>query len=269
MALTDKQIIDLFRVLDTGRPDRLPPPRELASTLYRARSRGQGGAISQTQLTYFVTASVEMWHRALHSFLIAAGLYRASELWASVAGYYASHYSMRAFAHLFGFFALYRRRAFLEVAYVEGRCRCLPVSGLLDELRGEHRFYWAVVRRQQRFQGEALFTDNDDSRDESDASHRGYANYVDHVDRFGRYASCDREELRTSVARIARTAIDGPIAIPDRSRYPDLATVLSIGYLRIRRYRMLLDELVGTRGTFWRYHRSPTWSEGLVAFPSE
>jgi hypothetical protein len=114
-----------------------------------------------------------------------------------------------------------------------------------------------------------LFSDNDDSKDESDASHRGYANYVDHVDRFAGYSGCDREELRTWVTQIVRTAIDGAIAMPSRSKYPDLATVLSIGYLRIRRYRTLLDELLGTRGRFWRHHRSPMWSESLVTFPSE
>jgi hypothetical protein len=176
---------------------------------------------------------------------------------------------MRAFAHLFGFCALYHRRAFLEVSFVSGRCRCIPVAGLQNGLRREHRFYWAVMKRQQRFQGDDLFTDNDDSKDVSDASHRGYANYVDHVDRFARYDGCDREELKTRVEQIVRTALDGEIAIPDRSEYPDLATVLSIGYLRIRRYRTLLDELVGTRGRFWRHHRNPIWSEGLIAFPPE
>jgi hypothetical protein len=176
---------------------------------------------------------------------------------------------MRAFAHLFGYFALYRKKAFLEASFTGGRCRCLPAAELTGKLKTEHRFYWAVVRRQQRFQGEDLFTENDDSKDESDASHRGYANYMDHLDQFGGYDGCNREELRTRIAQIMRTAIDGGIAIPDRTRYPDVARVLSIAYLRIRRYRTLLDELVGTKGRFWRLHRSPTWSERLIAFPSE
>jgi hypothetical protein len=269
MSLTDQQIINLFRVRDRGRPDRLPPPSALTSLLYSVYHEAQGGPIPQTQLTHFITASVEMWHRAVHSFLIAASLYRASELWASVTGYYASHYSIRAFAHLFGFFALHRRRVFLEASFLGGRCQCVPVTGLPKGSRREHRFYWTVVRRQQRFQRDDLFTDNDESRDDTDASHRGYANYVDHINRFGDYNGCDREELRRKVAQIVRTAIDGAISIPDRRRYPDVATVLAVGYLRIRRYRELLDELLGTRGRFWRYHRSPMWSEGLIAFPSE
>lgn len=269
MSLTDQQIIGAFRALDAGRPDRLPPARALTATLYGACTAAQGGVISRAQLTHFMTASVEMWHRALHSFLIAASLYRASELWASVAGYYSSHYSMRAFGHLFGFFALYRRRAFLEASFQGGRCQCVPVAGLPNGSRKEHRFYWTVVRRQQRFQGDDLFTENDDSVDESDASHRGYANYVDHIDRFGDYNGCDKEELRGKVAQIVRTAIDGVIVIPNRSKYPDVATVLAVGYLRIRRYRGLLDDLLGTRGPFWRHHRSPVWCERLVAFPPE
>lgn len=269
MSLTDGQIVDLFRALDRGRPDRVPPPRALASALQRASSGAQRRVIPARELTYFITASVEMWHRALHSFLVAAGLCRGSELWASVAGYYASHYSMRALAHLFGFCALYQRRVFLEVSFVRGRCQCIPVTGLANGLRREHRFYWAVVKRQQRFQGDDLFSDNDDNRDDSDASHRGFASYVDHLDRFAPYQSCDRAELQSRVRDIVRTALDGAIAIPDRSKYPDVATVLSIGYLRIRRYRMLLDDLVGVRGRFWRYHRDPQWCQGLLAFPPE
>src|ERR1700757_803400 len=48
----------------------------------------------------FATASVDMWLGAVHSLLISASLTNASPIWASVTGYYASHYAVRGLAHL-------------------------------------------------------------------------------------------------------------------------------------------------------------------------
>ena len=55
----------------------------------------------QKELTYFAMAAVKMWLRAVHSFLISVSLTKASPIWSSVAGYYSSHYSIRASPSIF------------------------------------------------------------------------------------------------------------------------------------------------------------------------
>src|SRR5579863_10259984 len=52
-------------------------------------------AAKPNDMKVFATAAVEMWLRAVHSFVISTSLTEASPLWSSVAGYYSSHYSVR------------------------------------------------------------------------------------------------------------------------------------------------------------------------------
>ena len=42
----------------------------------------------------FCKAGVDSWMRAVHSFLISTALTDGSPIWASVTGYYSSHYSV-------------------------------------------------------------------------------------------------------------------------------------------------------------------------------
>src|SRR5437660_9704152 len=58
----------------------------------------------------FASAAVEMWHRAIHSFLCSVALTETSPLWSRITGYYSSHFVMRAFSHALGFFKSFRRR---------------------------------------------------------------------------------------------------------------------------------------------------------------
>src|SRR5687767_3491390 len=89
-----------------------PAPYSLARTLESlVPAKGVAAVqVSQQVPTLFATAAVEMWLRAVHTFLISASLTDVSPIWCSVSGYYSSHYSVRAFAHLLGFFQLFRKK---------------------------------------------------------------------------------------------------------------------------------------------------------------
>lgn len=83
------------------------PEKASLSELMSKLLEQDGGAapvIPHPRSFLFASASVEMWQRAVHSFLWSVALTDRSPIWASVSGYYASHFVMRAFAHSFGFF---------------------------------------------------------------------------------------------------------------------------------------------------------------------
>lgn len=226
--------------------------------------------LGEDQAALFSTAAVEMWHRAIHSLITALSLGASSEIWSCVAGYYASHYSVRAFAHLFGYFSLYSRKLLIEVTPSGARFQCSPVGGVAKSVRSEHQFYWTIVKKLPDFATDRLFTNNTDQASQSDAAHRGVASYVDHLDRFTPYNSIDRDEVRRRFVQLATTALQGQasISIPDRQHYPQLGVVLSVAYLRIYRFREYLDEMLPVKRGFWARHRIPPWYTGLLPFPS-
>src|SRR6516162_3242045 len=98
------QINVMFKALNNkSAANAFPAPRTLANVLKSRCKPFNVGIVAAKapDLPIFATAAVEMWLRGIHSFLISASLTEASPIWASVAGYYSSHYSVRAFAHLF------------------------------------------------------------------------------------------------------------------------------------------------------------------------
>ena len=104
-----KIIFDLL--IRGGRADILASPGSLASRLNVIvdEAESEEEPVTPREIRMFATAAVEMWLRGIHSFLISAASTRVSPVWASISGYYASHYTIRAFAHLLGYFQLYRR----------------------------------------------------------------------------------------------------------------------------------------------------------------
>ena len=126
-----------------------------------------------------------------------------------------------------------------------------------------------MIKKLPRFAGDPLFTDNNDRVPLSDASHRGFASYADHLDKFVKYEALDRDQVRTKMITLARTALDGEagIGMPDRGRYPDLGAVLSVAYLRIYRFREYLDNLP-IKGPYWDRCRNPQWCTELLSFPA-
>src|SRR5437660_12593671 len=88
-----------------------PQPGTLARLFsHLIKSGGAEAALPHQNSSMLATAGVEMWHRAIHSFLWSIALTERSPMWASVLGYYASHFVMRAFAHAMGIFKSFTER---------------------------------------------------------------------------------------------------------------------------------------------------------------
>lgn len=87
---------------------------------------------------WFTTAAVDMWLRGVHSFLISVSLTNASPIWASVSGYYSSHYVVRAFAHLLGYFQLYRLERIIYLEHDKNKKRY--ICKVVNKKPQEHEF---------------------------------------------------------------------------------------------------------------------------------
>src|SRR5712692_153400 len=109
--------------------------------------------LSHNKSQMLASGSVEMWHRAIHSFLWSVTLTETSPLWASVSGYYASHYVMRAFAHSMGIFKSFTNRGAIQIEMVGGQF----VLSRFTSRKGEHAFYWNAVKGYPRFATNPLF----------------------------------------------------------------------------------------------------------------
>lgn len=260
-----KQLERLFEPLNS-RPagDAFPRPLALATAL-EANCQGldAGGAFHAPPriLALFATAAVEGWLRALHSFLVSAAITDASPIWAGIAGYYSSHYCMRAFAHLLGHFQLFRLK--LIVNLEESRPICV-VRKKRDER--EHAFYWKAVKKHRHFAGDPLFTNNPDDAEVSDAANRNRTTYSDHFSQALRqFRVVGEEALRARVRYISRIEVPAP-PIPRRSRAPDIESVQIVAYHRIMRFRGLLDEVLPVRSRFWSIYRKPSWASEWTDF---
>jgi hypothetical protein len=214
-------------------------------------------------VSYFASAGVEMWHRAIHSFLVSASIMNTSPLWSSVAGYYSSHYSMRAFAHTLGFFHLFGKGKSIELD-LSGKYVCHISNKLARD--GEHKFYWKVLKKHPFFLNDPFFTINDFNLDESDSGHRNKANYFDHLNNFPHFQVLDEEFLKQRLVAMSRTVVnDAPL--PNKTNYPDIDNVQLIAYHRLVKYKMFLDEILGANSNrFWAHHRRPTWCPQFVNF---
>ena len=214
-------------------------------------------------LTHFATAAVEMWLRSVHSFLISASLTDASPIWSSVAGYYSSHYAIRAFAHVMGAFQLYRKK---RIVYIDRTGGHLQVR--IEKKHGddrEHKFYWKYVSEHPEFSDDPFFYAFRDDIPVSDGSHRNKANYVDHIDRFPVFLPLSAEFLEKRIERIS-TVEFSDIPVPRSDHFPDTVNVQFVAYHRIVKFRRLLDEIPGPQNRFWKVHRNPSWCPATLSF---
>lgn len=211
----------------------------------------------------FATAAVEIWMRAIHSFLISAWLTDSSAVWASVSGYYSSHYCMRGFAHLCGYFQLFHRRRIIRLER-NGDPRSCRVEKKQGSDR-EHTFYWKIVNAQPEFSDDPLFTDNPEKTDTTDVGHRSRANYADHINKFQRITPPAEEAIRARVQQISTVQFEAP-PIPRMDKFPDIVNVQVVAYHRIVRFRRFLDEILGIENRFWTAYRNPSWLKGLISF---
>ncbi len=264
----EQRIEILFQSLNTQAAAKsLPSQGTLASQLNdrvrKTKKNAQTITIPPNVGSLFATAAVEMWQRAVHSFLISASLTKLSPQWASVSGYYASHYTVRGFAHLLGFFQLFRAGRILKIDIMAGTHYCEIIKKNAKD--GEHKVYWRIVKSDRRFTSDPLFTLNLDDEGKSDSSHRFLANYWDHVYRFPNFQPLDRDTLKSRVEYLSSVHLS-TVPIPDREKYPDVDDVQLIAYHRIVRFRSFLDEILRGSNRFWSVHRLPGWCTDFMDF---
>jgi len=238
-----------------------PEPNSLSDSLDIAVPPGPKKAAGTKNIDpeiskMFTTAAVDMWLRAVHSFLISGSLTAVSPLWASVTGYYSSHYSMRAFAHLLGFFRQFTRKRMLRSELVAGRHVCS-----FRHLGGrEHEIYWKTVKEDPHFSSDPFFP-----LANLDVDHRDWANYVDHLSEFRPFRPLDKEALKGRIERISEIPFALP-PVPDVRKYPDVDSVQIVAYHRIVRFRHLVDVLLVGKNRFWDVYRNPSWAMEFMDF---
>jgi len=244
-----------------------PPPTSLSKALTAVLPAGSTGIVtanaSRTVAQMFTTAAVNIWLRAVHSFLISASLTKVSPTWASVTGYYSSHYSVRAFAHLLGFFQLFGAKRIVQLQFDGGHY----IFSFNPKNAGdrEHRIYWKLVKKDPHFASDPFFTDNNSAIDESDVAHRDRANYADHLPQFPVFHPLDAAAVKTRIDKISEIEFTSP-PIPRASRYPDIESVQIVAYHRIVRFRDFIDTIIGNRNRFWNVHRNPAWARDFMDF---
>lgn len=244
-----------------------PPPASLSGALKTAVLTGSKGIetknLSQDVAKMFTTAAVDIWMRSVHSFLVSASLTEVSPIWASVAGYYSSHYAVRAVAHLLGFFQSFSKRRIVRLQFQGGRYVCTFNPKKAGDR--EHQFYWRIVKLDPLFAADPFFTMNDSGIAESDIAHRDWANYQDHLPQFPPFRPLDETALKTRIVRISEIEFTSP-PIPKLGRYPDIDSVQIIAYHRLVRFRDLVDTVIGTGNRFWSVYRSPSWARKFMNF---
>jgi hypothetical protein len=213
--------------------------------------------------TLFAAASVDMWLRAVHSLLISASLTNASPIWASVSGYYASHYAVRGLAHLLGYFLLFAKKRIVQLGHHDGRHYCSFTRRSADDR--EHKLYWRRVKADSNFQADPFFTENPATGDISDVRHRDHANYADSLFPYPHFRPLDENVLKSRMAAVSQIEITDP-PIPRLTEFADLDNVQLVAYHRIVRYRKFLDEILGGDSRFWNVHRNPSFSAGVLNF---
>ena len=256
------------RLDNVGGSEAFPKPAAIARDLEKLiPSTGPQTISVRPQIaTSFAAASIDMWLRSVHSFLISASLTNASPIWSSVSGYYASHYAVRALAHLLGHFLLFRRGRIAQLELTSGRHYCSFAKRTGDDR--EHVIYWRRVKADVHFSNDPFFTDNLPlaGSSTSDVRHRDHANYADSLVRYyPQFRVLDENALKIRVSTISQIEITDP-PIPRLSEFPDLDSVQLIAYHRIVKYRHFLDEILGQSSRFWRAQRNPSFAMGIVNY---
>jgi hypothetical protein len=244
--------------------DPLPGPRSLTMLLEKIAPDETGDEFVDTATaSHFATAAIDIWLRSVHSFLISVSLTECSPIWASICGYYASHYSVRAVAHVLGFFQLFRKKKLVQLKVDDGRCIC--VFRKKAARSGEHQIYWRLVKHSTTCEGDDIFTENDQESEDSDARHRNHANYSDHLFQYPDFTIADAGTLKDRIDYISKIVFDAA-PLPRINKFPDIEFVQLIAYHRIVSFRRLLDETLGTENKFWMAHRNPRFAEGFMDF---
>ncbi len=243
--------------------DVFPEPHSLRDALNAVQPKGTKKHAPARNLTpetakMFTTAAVDMWLRGVHSFLISGSLTTVSPIWASVTGYYSSHYCVRALAHLLGFFRLFSTKRMARLLPAAGRYSC-DFSGKTGR---EHDIYWGIVKSDPHFASDALFPASN-----LDVDHRDWANYADHLPRFVPFRPLDKEALKIRIERISEIPFASPpTPSPKEGGIPDVDNVQVLAYHRVVRFREFVDGILVGKNRFWDVHRNPSWAMEFMDF---
>jgi hypothetical protein len=242
-----------------------PPPMALSAGLrgLLPRDKATQTELTQSTASYFATAAVDIWLRGVHSFLISASLTGASPIWAVVTGYYSSHYAVRGFAHLLGYFQLFRDKRIARLTLEGGHRICTFIKKNAGD--GEHKLYWKLVKQSAAFATDDFFTLNDPASENSDIRHRNHANYADHVGGYPVFKPLDEQTTKDRIEFISKMVFDAP-PLPRFSEFPDVEYVQVIAYHRLIRFRRLLDDVLGASHRFWSVHRNPAFAHEYIDF---
>jgi len=263
---TTKQIVATFKQLPRRSAENaFPRSGGLADSLAKAApDNGRGSVRVGVEVPrMFATAAIDIWLRGTHSLLVSASLADASPIWACVTSYYASHYSVRAFAHLLGHFQLHRKKCVTRLSFSNKEFACTFRQKTRTD--SEHQFYWKVVKETSPFNNDPLFTSNNDRDDVGESRLRGFANYIDNLRNLPPFQSLNKPAIRQRLQRIAAIELSTYPAL-SRDNFPDLENSQLLAYHRIVRFRKHLDELLGTDVRFWSTHRQPDWVDGMLDF---
>ena len=261
-----EQLRETFAPLNTvAAAKAFPAPSTLSTSLEKLipKDGATRRNVDQKVASYFSTAAVDMWLRGVHSFLISASLTDASPIWASVTGYYSSHYTVRGLAHLLGHFQLFKRKRLIELKWEKPRYVCVFKSK--DAGDAEHKLYWRILKNSTLFQSDGVFVENRPDDEESDVRHRNHANYADHLAPYPTFKVLDEQTLKDRIEYISKIVFDAP-PLPRFSKFPDVEYVQLIAYHRIIKFRKLLDEALGGKNRFWNVYRSPSFAVGFMDF---
>jgi hypothetical protein len=243
----------------------VPAPRALTNILEQNAPEKNGEKnLDRNSASHFATAAIDIWLRGVHSFLVSTALTETSSVWSSVSGYYSSHYVVRAFAHLLGYFQLFRIKKIAQLTHQDGQYIC----SFRDKKRlrgGEHQIYWRLVKATRAFEGDDLFTDNNQESEKSDVRHRNHANYSDHLFQYPNFFIAQEDAIKDRIDHISKIAID-TAPLPRIDKFPDLEYVQLIAYHRIVLSRRLLDDALEGRNKFWERHRTPDFAVGYMDF---
>mgnify|MGYP001164585683 CR=1 FL=1 len=204
----------------------------------------------------FASASIDMWERAIHSFLWSVAITKQSPIWSSTLGYYSSHYSMRAFAHAFGFFKSFVEGKAVQITIEKSQ----PAFKILQEKnKGEHPFYWKVVKEYPEFSKHPLFKLNGDRDPSSESAHRNHANYADNLNNFRKFDLPKEEEFEKHISSVTSKRISETELIIHRDKFPiNLINVQILAYQRIVTFRDFLDRHI-SKNQFWMVRKTPSW----------
>ncbi len=267
----DRRITIAFKLLEKTPAGSFPVPSALSGALEKlvpGATQSPRIDVEPKIAALFTTAAVELWIRATHSFLVSAALTKTSPIWASVTGYYSSHYSVRAYAHLLGHFQLFARKKVVHLSIDEGdKFRCNFEQK--NKFGREHEFYWRTVKKEEPFKSSQLFTLNEriTPTGESDCRHREKANYADHLSGdLPAFNSLREADLKDRLDRLSK--IDATVPqIPRADKFPDVDRVQLVAYQRLVHFRRTVDRNVDMKkNRFWKKNRDPQWATNWINF---